>query len=129
MSNTKSQGSSQYGNINILKGLILLSLPILRFQQAIFPKIRSGLEEDKSGIVAAVEHFIAFELHAIMMLLDPTGKLRNRFDDEKLKALLKPVLDDVASGVISLVKAQEKIVQGLITSLDAIRNAERSKEK
>ena len=129
MSKGKSSQDPQNGDFGIFKGLILLSLPVLRFQQAMLPKIRSGLEEGQDGIVGAVEHFVSFELHALMMLLDPTGKLRNRFDDSDLKDQLKPVLDNVAAGVISFVKAQEDILPPLIKLLDGIRSGEQTNGK
>ncbi|HWV43202.1 hypothetical protein [Pseudorhodoplanes sp.] len=129
MSEGKNGSSSQNGETGLLKGLILLALPVLRFQQAILPNIRSGLEKDKDDIVRAIEHFIAFELHALMMLLDPAGKLRDRIDENEVKNRLKPVLDNVAAGTISFVKAQEDVTKGLISILDGMRNAEQTSGK
>lgn len=126
MSNDKSQQrASHNGDIGLVKGLVLLAIPVLRFQQAIIPNIRSGLEAEKDNIVGAVEHFLAFELHALMMILDPTGTWRSRLDEDKLSGTLKPVLDDLASGAISLVKAQEQVVSLLIGLLDGIRGGEK----
>ncbi len=129
MSKGQNQQRSQNGDIGILKGLVLLSLPILRFQQAILPNVRSGLEKDTDEIVKAVEHFVAFELHALMMLMDPSGRLRAQLDESELKKHIKPVLDSVAAGTISFVKAQEEILQASITLLDGIRNGEQAKGK
>ena len=120
----RSLATPQNGDIGLFKCLVLLTLPVLRFQQAIFPKLRSAFEGDKETTIGAVEHFIAFELHALMMLLDPTGALRSRLDEDTLKDKLKPVLDDLANGVISLVKAQEQVVSLLIALLDGVRGGE-----
>lgn len=124
MSDGKSERPPQRGDTGLLKGIILLSLPVLRFQQALLPNIRSGLEKDKDEIVRSVEHFIAFELHALMMLLDPTGKVRSRLDESELTDRLKPVLDNLAAGTISFVRAQEDITQAMIKLLDGLRGGE-----
>jgi hypothetical protein len=124
MSDGKSERPPQRGGTGLLKGIILLSLPVLRFQQALLPNIRLGLEKDKDEIVRSVEHFIAFELHALMMLLDPTGKVRSRLDESEVTDRLKPVLDNLAAGTISFVRAQEDITQAMIKLLDGLRGGE-----
>jgi hypothetical protein len=123
------QEAPQVGKTGILNSIILLSLPVLRFQQAILPNVRSGLEKDKDKIIEAVEHFITFELHALLMLLDPSRKLRSRFDDSELRIKLQPILDNVAAGVISLVKAQEEITSETINFLKGLQEPDKANKK
>ena len=65
----------------LLRNLILLTLPLLSFQRDILSTIRTSLETHKDEHIKAIGNFLSFELHALMMTLDPARKLRGRSDD------------------------------------------------
>lgn len=116
-------GHAQNGK-GMLTNLILLTLPLLAFQRDILPKIRTGLERDKEDYIKATEKFVSFQLHAVMMTLDPAQKLRSHFDDtleRELKAELTTILEKLAAGLIALVEIQEIILPRVIEILQKIR--------
>ena len=119
----------QNGEGGILTNFIRLALPLLCFQRAILPKIRTNLQSDKDDYIKALGNLVSFELHAVMMALDPAGKLRARFDDKlesELKNELTQILDKLATGLVSFVQMQEEILPRLINILNEIKNGKRA---
>src|SRR5262249_37850588 len=60
----------------VLKTLLLPMLPLLSLQRNTLPIIRAGLQRDKDDYIKTIDKFALLEIHALMMLLDPSRKLR-----------------------------------------------------
>lgn len=118
-------GPAQNSEGGLLKQLILLTLPLLSFQRDILPTIRTSLETHKDEHIRAIGNFLSFELHALMMILDPGRKLRGRFDEDletQLKDELTKILEKLANGLITVVQIQEQILPQLIETLKQTKN-------
>jgi hypothetical protein len=122
----------QNGEGGILKGLILLALPVLSFQQHVLQTVRTSLNDKKGDHVQAISNLLSLELHGLMMLLDPTRKLRGRFDESLEKELnegLTKILESVSSGLVTMVEVQENILPHLIDALKEEKNRKPSSAK
>jgi hypothetical protein len=118
-------GPAQNREGGLLRNLILLALPLLSFQRDILHTIKTSLETHKEEHIRAIANLLAFELHALMMILDPARKLRGRVDDgleRELKHELTEILKKLTHGVIDVVDIQEKIIPHLIDILKEIKN-------
>src|SRR4051812_20487945 len=59
----------------LCRGLGLLALPVLAFQRNMLGILRTGIEQ--AGLLKPLQTLIENELHAAMMIADPTGERRN----------------------------------------------------
>jgi hypothetical protein len=119
------RGPAPNGEGSLLRNLILLTLPLLSFQRDILPTIRTSLQTYKDEHIRAMGNFLSFELHALMMTLDPAQKLRGRLDENlesELKTRLTQLLEKAAGGLITVVEIHEKILPPLIETLKEIKN-------
>src|SRR5215813_11705178 len=93
----------------VLKTLLLPMLPLLSLQRNTLPIIRAGLQRDKDDYIKTIDKFALLEIHALMMLLDPSRKLRGRLGEnleQDLAAELSKILDRLATGLINVVEVQ-----------------------
>jgi len=112
----------------VLKTLLLPMLPLLSLQRNTLPIIRAGLQRDKDDYIKTIDKFALLEIHALMMLLDPSRKLRGRLGEnleQDLAAELSKILDRLATGLINVVEVQEIILSRLIDVLKEARNEKR----
>ena len=59
------------------------------------------------------------------MIFDKPGKLRSTIDvqhQEKLQTEIKEISNKVATGSVSLIEAQEKVIQNLMDVMTKIKN-------
>jgi hypothetical protein len=115
----------QHSEGGLLRNLILLALPLLSFQRDILQTIKTSLETHQDEHIRALANLLSFELHALMMILDPARKLRGRVDDDlerELKHELTQILKKLTEGVIDVVEIQEKIIPHLIEILKEMKN-------
>jgi hypothetical protein len=122
-------GPAQHREGGLLRNLILLALPLLSFQRDILHTIKTSLETHKDEHIKALANLLAFELHALMMILDPARKLRGRADEgleRELKHELTEIVKKVTHGVIDVVEIQEKIIPHLIEILKEIKNGKQT---
>ena len=123
--NNAHPGPAQNSEGGLLRNLILLALPLLSFQRDILPTIRRSFETHKDEHIRAIGNLLSFELHALLMILDPARKLRGRLDDNletQLKAELTQILEKLADGLVTVVQIQEQILPHLIETLKGIKN-------
>jgi len=79
-------GPAQHREGGLLGNLILLALPLLSFQRDILHTIKTSLETHKDEHIKALANLLAFELHVLMMILDPARKLKGRADGPTMDA-------------------------------------------
>jgi hypothetical protein len=116
----------------LLKSLVMLALPVLSFHRDILPTIKTSLETHKDEHIKAIGKFLSFELHALMMVLDPARKLRgdtNEDIEKKLTGELTQVLEKLANGMVSVVQIQQDALPPLIDALKKIKDEKSTKAK
>src|SRR5215211_660682 len=85
-----SSGHAQDGESSMLKNFILLALPLLSLQRDMLAIVKKGIQD--TSHVKPVQNLTLRELQALMMILDPKRKLRDRFGadfEKKLEDLYK----------------------------------------
>lgn len=114
---------------NLLRGVGLLALPLLAFQRNMLKVVRKGIEE--AGLLQPVRTLAEHELHALFMILDPTGQWRNSLGveiEKKLKDAFDSAIPKVISGSVTLIDAQQALLTSLIEALDTARKSELPKD-
>lgn len=133
-----NSGQTQNGESSILRNVILLALPLLSFQLKILGVIKQGLEKDKEDKpgkddkrIQHLVHLVVHELHALMMIFDPLGKVRANLVEDDLKKKLEDgfavIFDKLAAGSLGLIAAQEAILNLVIELLSSLKNANKPK--
>jgi hypothetical protein len=114
---------------DLLRGMGLLALPLLAFHRNMLGILRKGITE--AGLLKPVQTLVENELHALLMIADPTGKLRSSLSadmEKKLKDTLDAGMPKVISGAVSLIDAQQAMLTTVIETLDAARSSKASKK-
>jgi hypothetical protein len=123
-----SSGHAQDGESSLLKNLILLALPLLSLQRDVLAIVKKGIQD--TSHVKPVQNLTLRELQALMMILDPKRKLRDRFGadfEKKLEDLYKETTQKLVSGSIQLIEAQEIISQRVSEALVTLKNGRKPK--
>ena len=121
----RTQVTGEDAKDGLLRGVGLLALPVLAFQRNMLKVVRKGIEE--AGLLQPVRTLAEHELHALFMILDPTGRWRNSLGveiEKKLKDAFDSAVPKVISGSVSLIDAQQAILTSLIEALDTARKSE-----
>ena len=129
----RTQGRAQSGP---LRTAILLALPLLSLQRDLLQVIKAGLEKPTTapangdGVAAndsiadVLQKYAARQLQALMMLVDPAHTWRNGLGEDfykKLESDISYVSQRVASGAITLIEAQSKILERVVEALRQIK--------
>jgi hypothetical protein len=115
---------------DLLRGLGLLALPVLAFQRNMLGIVRTGINE--AGLLKPLQTLAENELHALFMILDPTGKWRNSLGadiEKKMKDTLDSAVPKAIAGSVSLIDAQQALLTSLIDALDTARKNQLPKKK
>jgi len=124
----RAQVTGEDAKADLLQGMGLLALPLLAFHRNILDILRTGINE--AGLLKPVQTLVENELHALLMILDPTGKWRNSLGadiEKKLKDTLDAAVPKVISGSVSLIDAQQAMLTSIIVALDTVRSNKASK--
>jgi hypothetical protein len=128
---------AQDGGVGVLQKIILLTMPVLSLHLNILGSIKNNITKghkaalgrddpgNEGSIIDHLHRFAAVELHAIAMIFDKPGKLRSTIDaqhQEKLQTEIKEISNKVATGSVSLIEAQEKVIQNLMDVMTKIKN-------
>jgi hypothetical protein len=121
-----NSGHAQNGERGIFGSLILLTLPWLSLQRDILGVIKKGLEEHKKEDIyfKPIQHLV-HELHALMMVLDRSRKLRSHFDDDLEKKLVDEftqLFKKVVAGSVNFIEVQEIILAGISDVLSKLKD-------
>jgi hypothetical protein len=108
-----------------LKNLILLTMPWLCFQRNLLEVAKKSVLDASSVKPAA--NFAFHELHALMMVLDPTHTMRSRYEPDletKVEGAYNELLPKLTSASVQIIEAQQKALDGIVDGLNALRNGD-----
>jgi hypothetical protein len=134
----KDGSQSQTPNLGggILQKIALVTIPLLNLHLQVLGTIKNGIAGHKpdvpgkpgsineDNLIKHFHHFAMFQLHALRMLVDPAGRLQGVIDiehDEKLKMEIQAISEKVAAGSVSMIEAQEKVIQSIIEILNKLK--------
>lgn len=121
-------GGAHDGDISILGTVSLFALPLFTFQQKMLGLLKTGIGQALEQ--KPVQTLLFCEIHALMMLLDPDHRLRNRLGPDleaKTKALLDRINDRVSDGSLKLIEAHEELNRHISAILTSIKDEQRRK--
>jgi hypothetical protein len=113
---------------SLLKSFTLLALPWLSFQRDMLAIMKKGIED--TSHVRPVQKLTLLELHALMMILDPSRTWRSPFDgdlEKRLEDTYKETFPKIVSGSILFIEAQEIILKRLSDALNTLKEGNRTK--
>ncbi|MGA8935620.1 MAG: hypothetical protein WB522_15265 [Pseudolabrys sp.] len=113
---------------SMLRSFTLLALPWLSFQRDMLAIVKKGIED--TSHVKPVQKLTLLELHALMMILDPSRKWRGPFDAElekRVEDTYKETFPKLVSGSIQFIEAQEAILKRLSEALNTVKDGNKTK--
>ena len=105
-----------------LKSLILLTMPWLCFQRDLLEVAKKSVQV--ASCVKPAANFAFHELHALMMVLDPTHTMRSRYEPDletKVEGAYNELLPKLTSASVQIIDAQQKALDGILEGLNALR--------
>ena len=132
MSNEKKSNSDDAKDYkdSIFRNLTLLTLPWLSFQRDMLEIVKKGIED--TSHVKRVQKLTLLELHALMMILDPSRTWRSSLDadfEKRVEHTYKEAFPKFVSGSIQFIEAQETILQRISDALIALKNGNKTKSQ
>jgi hypothetical protein len=136
-----SSYQGQDGEGSIATGVVLLTLPWLRFAQKTLETVREGLQKHKGdpkdgggdySLAEPVKHLVAHELQAFLMVFDRSRRLREALGEDfedRLAEACSQLSKKVAAGAVNLIEAQEIVLDGIIDVLQQAKNGEQPKNR
>ena len=112
----------------MMRNLTLLTLPWLSFQRDMLAIVKEGIEN--ASHTKPVQKLTLLELHALMMIVDPSRSWRSPFDadhEKRLEDAYKKSFPKLVSGSIHLVEAQDMILKHISDALVALKNRNKTK--
>ena len=130
MANEKQGKSDHAQNFpdSILRNVTLLALPWLSFQRDMLAILKKGIED--TSHVKPVQKLTLLELHALMMIVDPSRTWRSPFDadfEKRVEETYNEVFPKLLSGSLQFVEAQDTILQRLTDALMTLKNGQKAK--
>ena len=122
MPQDKVSDSGKFLDNEVYKNIILLSLPWLSLQRDMLAIGKQGIQDYSH--VSPLQNFTLREIHALMMMLDPSGTWRDlhRELEARLKESSTQSISKFMSGLSALLKLQEAFLTSAIETLNAWRN-------
>ena len=113
---------------SIFRNFSLLALPWISFQRDMLAILKKGIED--TSHVKPVQKLTLLELHALMMIVDPSRTWRSPFDadfEKRIEDAYKETFPKLLSGSIDLIEAQEKVLQHLSDALSVLKDGNKNK--
>ncbi|HEY6860861.1 MAG TPA: hypothetical protein VI358_13860 [Pseudolabrys sp.] len=123
MPNDKDSNSDR-----MLRSFTLLALPWLSFQRDMLAIVKKGIED--TSHVKPVQKLTLLELHALMMIFDPSRKWRSPFDadlEKRIEDTYKETFPKFVSGSIQFIEAQEAILKRMSDALNTLKDGNKTK--
>jgi hypothetical protein len=115
---------------NPLRDLVRLALPLLSFQRDILEVVKKNIQDGDT--VKHARKFTFHELHALMMIVDPARRFRNRFDEDfekKLEEAFNEIVPKVATASVQLIEASQKALCVVSEGLNNLRQGEKPNKR
>lgn len=128
--NHSSDDHAQTPEGRVLRNFALVALPWLSFQRDILSIMRKGIEDASN--VRPFEHLTTRELHAWMMIFDPTGRWRALSDRDLEKTFTETyekILPNLVSGSRAYIDAHETVLNSLSGLLNDVRKGNGASKK
>lgn len=130
MPNEKKTSSDDIQNLkdSIFRNFSLLALPWVSFQRDMLAILKKGIED--TSHVKPVQKLTLLELHALMMILDPSRTWRSPFDadfEKRVEDAYKETFPKLLSGSIQFIEAQEIILQRIGDALVTLKDGNKAK--
>lgn len=112
-----------------MRTVILLALPLLSLQRDILEVAKKRVQ-DASGTRPA-ERFVLSELHALMMILDPSRTFRNRFGqdfEKKVEDAYNEIFPKLASTSLEFIGALDSTLNHVIDALNTLRKSDKASD-
>jgi hypothetical protein len=130
MPNEKKSSSDDIQDLkdSIFRNFSLLALPWVSFQRDMLAIVKKGIED--TSHVKPVQKLTLLELHALMMIVDPSRTWRSPFDadfEKRVEDTYKEAFPKVLSGSIHFIEAQEAILQHMSDALITLKDGSKTK--
>ncbi len=115
---------------NPLRDLITLALPWLKLQRHVLDIAKKNVQD--ADTIKHAKNFTLHELHALMMIVDPSSTIRNRLDgdfEKKVEKAYNEIVPQLTSASVQLIEAQQKALTLLSEGLNNLRKAEKDEER
>src|SRR5262249_15266589 len=112
------------------RNFILLALPWLSFQREMLAIAKKNVQD--AGNIKPGEKFTMNELHALMMIFDPSRTYRSRLEpdfEKQVKAAYEEILPKVTSASVQLIEAQEQALSSAFEILNNLRKGDQAKDR
>jgi hypothetical protein len=112
---------------SMFRNFSLLALPWISFQRDMLAILKKGIED--SSHVKPVQKLTLLELHALMMIFDPSRTWRSPFDadfEKRVEDAYKEIFPKLLSGSVDLIEAQEKVLQHVSDALMTLKDGNKS---
>lgn len=130
MPNEKKSSSDDIQNLKdtIFRNFSLLALPWVSFQRDMLAILKKGIED--TSHVKPVQKLTLLELHALMMIVDPSRTWRSPFDadfEKRVEDAYHETFPKLLSGSINFIEAQEIILQRFSDALITLKDGHKTK--
>ena len=130
MANEKKNNPDDIHNFkdSIFRNFSLLALPWVSFQRDMLAIMKKGIED--TSHVKPVQKLTLLELHALMMIVDPSRTWRSPFDadfEKRVEDTYKETFPKLVSGSIQFIEAQEIILQRISDALITLKDGNKTK--
>jgi hypothetical protein len=130
MPNDKDRNSdhAQSYRDSMLRSFTLLALPWLSFQRDMLAIVKKGIEDTSHA--RPVQKLTLLELHALMMILDPSRTWRRPFDadlEKRVEEAYKETFPKLVSGSIQFIEVQEALLKRMSDALSTLKDGNKTK--
>jgi hypothetical protein len=130
MPNEKKSSSDDIQDFkdSLFRNFSLLALPWVSFQRDMLAILKKGIED--TSHVKPVQKLTLLELHALMMIVDPSRTWRSPFDadfEKRVEDAYKETFPKLLSGAINFIEAQEIILQRASDALITLKDGNKAK--
>src|SRR6185437_15118796 len=130
MPNDKESSSDHAQSLkdSMLRSFSLLALPWVSFQREMLAIMKKGIEDTSHA--RPVQKLTLLELHALMMVMDPSRTWRGPFDadlEKKVEETYKETVPKLVSGSIQFIEVQDILLKRMSDALNTLKDGNKAK--